>query len=115
MCIAVLAVTACTAKRESPSVADQYEIIQDATTPALVGTQLKVRVRYDGWIRRDILELRHRIEDGVAQVWLRRSHSGHEGEGALCDRHHLFKLPTEAFLQKSIVLYAPDGRRYVLQ
>jgi len=112
-CIAPLAVTGCKEKRERPSVGDQYEIVEDATTPALEGTQLKVRVRYDRCS--DWFELRHRVEDRAARIWLWRIHDPHFVMSAPCTKLYVVKVPGEVLLSKSIVLYAPDGRRYVLQ
>jgi hypothetical protein len=113
VCVAAFVTAGCKQKRERPSIGDQYEIVDDATTPVLEGTQLKVRVRYDRCA--DSIVLRHRVEDGAARIWLWRIDDPHFVVSAPCEKLHVFKVPGEALLQKSIVLYAPAGRRYVLQ
>lgn len=108
------ALAACDSGPKHVPISQAYAIDRDRPAPKLDGTKLTVHVAYGG-CNDSQFELRHRIQDGTAQLWLRRvDHNNFSCDMAISHSATL-DVPAEALQQRAIVLLSPGPRRDVLR
>ena len=98
----------------NPDFGTGYNIVQTDDTPALIHHHLSATLEYSVCANGDGFELRRRTSGAAAEIWFQ-----YQFNGAVCSKAggfpHTVELPGDVLARDSIVLLAPDGRRFNLR